>query len=226
MEMAIGTLAFSFASNAAAYEGRLVNGVTGKPAADVWVIGHWTAGGGFGPHGGSGCLLAITKTNHKGEFTLVNREGLIGWLFPERSRPNIDFYQQGFRARKPEPTKEDEPFYFDPDASGNVDRIQLLRKIVAGMNCGEQYSEKHKLRLIPVYRDIANEEYAIATAEPDKRLSSSATFAIDAIEWGHHEAVRRARDERERRYPTKIEGRLIPNPNNPRNAVAPGGDLK
>jgi hypothetical protein len=145
----------SLGSNlAGAFDGRVIDGSTGKPIADAWVLGHWEAGGGLFGGGGGGCVLAVTRTNQKGEFSLVSGEGFFGRLFGAKERPNIDFLKPGYRARYPEPGADTQPFVLVADERPYRERLDALLKMRANSDCGEDYSFRHRKTLVPLYREM------------------------------------------------------------------------
>jgi hypothetical protein len=187
--LGIGAMAFICVSSAAAYEGRLLDGTSGKPVADAWVIGHWTTGGGLFAHGGNGCRLAVTKTNAKGEFTLVNRDGLFGWLIPVKSQPDISFYKRGMKQKYPAPTTENNPFMVEPESRTTLERLKYLAFILARTDCGTEYTVDHGAMLLPLYKDIYAEAKASdASTQIERNMVTGTAWPMLLAEFGYERA--------------------------------------
>jgi len=182
------------AVNSHAYEGRLLDVETGMPMQNVWVVGHWETGGGFVISSG-GCAIAITRTNAKGEFTLIGRGGLIGNPFGIRSRPVIYLYKRGYRQRIPSPDQDFSPFYMEKDNAPTLARLDRLLLILGQTDCGESSNTDHKKELSPLFSEINEESKAIAQTPLEKKMRGSIQWHVDLLEVGYEEAVIRARAE-------------------------------
>lgn len=190
--VSIGLCALVAASDALAYDGRLLDGVTGKPVPDVWVIGRWETGGGF-VHGGSGCVLAITKTDPEGKFTVVSGDSFIGRLFGLRVRPSVELYKRGVRQRFPGPDNDVGPFYVDPEKRAVGERLDDVVKMLSHTDCGTEYRLNHKSKLLPLYREMNAEAQETAKSPRDRESAVLTQRSVDLVQFGSEEADRRAR---------------------------------
>jgi len=175
-----------------AYEARLIDGNTGAPAAGVYVVGQWQTGGGIVVPS-SGCLLAITRTNEKGEFSLVGGDSALGRLFGPRSRPATYFYAPRYMERMPKPEKEGEPFVIVPDTRSTLDRLGHLVDILSMIDCGTEYVLAHKVQLLPLYRAVNEEALAIARTKKERQLAIGTTRWVDLVEIGSDAAMKKSR---------------------------------
>lgn len=166
-----------------AFDGRLIDASTGKPAAGVWVFGQWQVGGGF-VISHSGCVLAVTRTNDKGEFTLVGGDGFLGRLFGPSNRPAIYSYKQNYKDRMPRSTDEHDPFFIEPDARPAKERLEHLSFLLGMTDCGTQYMFDHKTELLPLYRDVNEEAVSIAKTRREKQVLVSIAYKLDLLELG------------------------------------------
>jgi hypothetical protein len=166
-----------------AFDGRLLDASTGKPAAGVWVFGQWQVGGGF-VISHSGCVLAVTRTNDKGEFTLVGGDGFLGRLFGPSNRPAIYSYTQNYKDRLPRSTDEHDPFFIEPDTRPAKERLEHLSFLLGMTDCGTQYMLEHKTELLPLYRDVNEEAASIARTRREKQVLVSIAYKLDLLELG------------------------------------------
>lgn len=176
-----------------AFDGRLLDASTGKPAAGVWVFGQWQVGGGF-VISHSGCVLAVTRTNEKGEFTLVGGDGFLGRLFGPSSRAGVYTYKQGFMDRLPQPDNERNPYYIEPDTRPVIKRLEYLSYLLGITDCGTQYVLDHKSQLLPLYRAVNEEAVSIAKTRREKLALVSITSKLDLLELGPDAASAKAKE--------------------------------
>jgi hypothetical protein len=185
--LSITTLVFPL--RCAGFEGRVIDGATGEPVADVFVIGRWETGGGF-VISSPGCALAVVKSNAKGEFTLVGEDGFLGRLLGPTSRPAIEFYQRGY-VRESRAQHDDSTMTIVHDPRPAHERIQALLKIESFADCGMREGRRRTVE--PLYRAIYEEVRDLARTKDDLGYLNSAMFNLDLLDLDLSAALERAR---------------------------------
>ena len=180
------------AGRSLAYTGRVIDGSTGKPAVGVYVIGRWETGGGIVVPS-SGCIVAVTQSDEKGEFTLRGGDGLLGTLFGPSTRPAIFFYRRGY-ARTSTAVQKEDTFVVMPDPSATKARLAAILDLESKSQCGSVEWQREKL--IPLYRAIYEEAKDIAKEKDELGFLDSAMANIEVLELGYGVAVERSRERR------------------------------
>jgi hypothetical protein len=176
-----------------AFDGRLIDASTGNPAAGVWVFGQWQVGGGF-VIGHSGCVLAVTRTNDKGEFTLVGGDGFLGRLFGPSNRPAIYTYLRDYKDRTPRSTDERDPFFIEPDTRPTMERLEHLAFLLRMTDCGTRYVTEHKTELLPLYRAVNEEAVIIAKTLREQQVLVRIASKLDLLELGPDASSAKAKE--------------------------------
>ncbi|MFS8084441.1 MAG: hypothetical protein ACMG6H_02340 [Acidobacteriota bacterium] len=177
--------------NALAFDGRLLDAGTGKPAAGVWVFGQWQVGGGF-VISHSACVLAVTRANDKGEFTLVAGDGFLGRLFGQSNRTGVYTYKPGYMDRLPHAETTND-YLIEPDTRPILKRLEYLSYLLGITDCGTQYVLDHKAALLPLYRAIHEEAVGIAKTRREQQVLVSIASSLDLLEIGPDAASAKAK---------------------------------
>jgi len=179
------------AGRSLAYTGRVIDGSTGKPAVGVYVMGRWETGGGFIVPS-SGCTLAVTRSDDKGDFTLSGADGLLGAFFGPSGRPMVFFYKRGY-ARTNAVPEEVAPWVIAPDGASTDERLARLAQLQGWTDCGVDEVTRRKAELIPLYRAMIDEASDIAKTREEKLKASRLSFWLDVLELGVDAAHEKSR---------------------------------
>ncbi|MEO5699091.1 MAG: hypothetical protein ABIS17_04560, partial [Casimicrobiaceae bacterium] len=135
MAYVVGALLIAVASSAAALEGRVIDGSTGKPLEGVYVIGAWQVTTFLPVHSVSACAkLDLTRTDRNGRFVTPDHSGrLLPRLFGTESL-NVYYFFPGYRFER---GKEwlNEPVILVRDNRTNLARLGLLAELTTKADC-------------------------------------------------------------------------------------------
>jgi len=170
-----------------AFEGKVIDGSTGKPLAGVYVIGAWVVSSGIGVVAKSGCgSLEVTRTDEQGRFTLSNWSGrILPHLFGDETL-NDYYYLRGYRWEKGySPIGEN--VVLVPDKRSALDRIGYISELTGDADCGPV--EERVKKALPLYRVMYEEAAALASSKEDRRVLGTISFKIEILEFGYQRAI-------------------------------------
>ena len=165
------------ATGCTAYKGRIVDGETGAPAADVFVLGRYETGGFIVP--AHGCGLEVTKSDARGEFALSG------------GRMAVALYRRGYSERLPK--AEGDLYVIVRDETAIDQRLRFLTGLMDRSQCGAQSMAEHKEALRPLYRAIYDEVRAIGLTPQHWRFVVTARRFLQTLNIGMDAAMENAR---------------------------------